>query len=65
MSVVERKIKKESTVSAALKREVAKAFREVFSDPDFGLELRPEFVRRLKKSQKSGSSRSLSEYLKG
>jgi hypothetical protein len=45
-------------------REVAKALREVFSDPDFGLQLRPDFVRRMKKSQKGGQSRSLQTYLK-
>ena len=61
---MERVLEKNQKQNLAIRREVAKVFREVFTDPDFGLELRPEFVRRMKKSQKSGRSRSLRDFLK-
>ena len=57
----------EKSSNSAIKREVAKAFREVFSDPDFGLELRPDFVRRMKKSIASanaGKVTDLREFLR-
>jgi len=40
----------EKKIRAIVRQEVAAALREVFSDPDRGLELRPEFVRRSKRS---------------
>lgn len=33
-----------------VKKSVISVFREILSDPDYGLELRPDFVKRLKKS---------------
>lgn len=36
-----------------VRRQVIEVMREILSDPDFGLELRPEFIKRLKKSIKS------------
>lgn len=37
-------------MSAMVRQQVVEVLREVMSDPDLGLELRPEFVRRLKRS---------------
>ena len=57
-------IEKNRSRNAAIRREVIKVFQEVVADPDFGLELRPEFLRKLRKSIKSGKSRDLREYLR-
>lgn len=57
-------LEKKQAQNAAIRRQVIKVFREVLTDPDFGLELRPDFVKRLKKSQKSRHSRNLRDYLK-
>ena len=48
------------------RRQVAGAFREILSDPDFGASLNGTFVRRLQKSVRSakkGKSRDLTEFL--
>lgn len=45
-------------------RQVISVFREILSDPDFGLSLRPQAIKRLKKSllsKQSGSYRELNE----
>ena len=36
-------------------KEVEKNMHEIMEDPDFGLELRPEFIRELKKRARSKS----------
>ena len=38
---------------SAVRREVIRVFREAFTDPDFGLEVRPSFMRRLRASMRS------------
>lgn len=49
-----------------IKKAVSAALREIFSDPDYGLELKPSFKRKLKKSMESakkGHVRDLKEFL--
>jgi len=48
------------------RKQVAGAFREILSDPDFGATLRPELIRRLQKSirsAKKGKSSDLRAFL--
>ena len=40
----------------ASENKVEDVFEELFGDPDYGMELRPSFVRRLKKSIKSAKA---------
>lgn len=50
-----------------IKKAVSAALREIFSDPDFGLELRVAFKRKLEASRrdiKVGRVRDLHEYLR-
>jgi len=59
-------LEKNRSQDLAIRRQVVKVFREVFTDPDFGLELRPDFVRRVKKSIRSahaGKATDLREFL--
>lgn len=63
--VIEHKTKHKNT---AIRREVMSVFREIFADPDAGLELRPSFVRRLRASKRSaalGRGKDLKEFLAG
>ena len=50
-----------------IKKAVNAALREIFSDPDYGLELTTAFKRRLKKAQgeiTKGHTSDLKEFLK-
>jgi len=40
-------------INEIIRQQVIGVMREMLTDPDFGLELRPEFIKRLKKSIKS------------
>jgi len=54
-------------INTIVRQQVIEVMREMLSDTDFGLELRPEFVKRLKKSiksKKAGKYLSLDEILK-
>ena len=44
----------EKKIRAVARQEAVKVFREVMSDPDFGLELTAEAKRRLRRAMKSG-----------
>ncbi|MDA2935679.1 hypothetical protein MYX06_00460 [Patescibacteria group bacterium AH-259-L05] len=44
---------KNGKISEMAHREVVGALREILSDPDFGMLLRPEAIKRLKKSVRS------------
>lgn len=51
----------------ALRSQIISLLREVFSEPDFGLELKPSFVKKLKKSinnKKKGDYQSLDKIIK-
>ena len=52
--------------NTAIRREVISVVREIFADPDFGREISPAFMRRLRKSKKSadaGLGEDLKKYL--
>ena len=54
----------EKKIERIAEKVAIRVFKQAFSDPDFGLELWPEFERRLKKSivsRKLGRLRSLKE----
>jgi signal recognition particle GTPase len=54
-------------INKIVRRQVVEVMREMLSDPDFGLELRPESIKRLKKSiksKKAGKYSCLDEVLK-
>jgi len=54
-------------INGIVRRQVIEVIREMLSDPDFGLELKPEFIKRLKKSiksKKAGKYTSLDKILK-
>ena len=54
-------------IHTIVRAEVVDVMREVLSDPDVGLELRPSFTRRLKKTlrdKKTGRITPLSKVLK-
>lgn len=54
-------------INEIIRRQVIEVMREMLSDPDFGLELRPQFIKRLKKSiksKKAGKYISLDKILK-
>lgn len=40
-------------LDALIRHRVAEVVQDMLNDPDYGLELRPEFVKRLKKSVES------------
>ncbi|MBI2024917.1 MAG: hypothetical protein HYT03_02440 [Candidatus Harrisonbacteria bacterium] len=57
----------EAKLNSLVKKQVIEVLREFLNDPDFGLELRPEFETRLRKSirsRKADKTRSLTEVLK-
>ncbi len=50
-----------------IKKAVSTALREIFSDPDYGLELSATFKRKLEASRRdirAGRTRNLREYLR-
>jgi len=50
-----------------IKKAVSAALREIFSDPDYGLELKESFKRKLEKSRqdvRAGRTRDLREFLR-
>lgn len=44
---------KRGRIETLIRRQVIHSLREILTDPDFGLELKPAAVRRLKKSSES------------
>ena len=57
----------QKNINTLVRKEVVGIMREVLSDPDGGLELTPDFIRRLKKSLKDEKDRrviSLSKIFK-
>lgn len=53
-------------ITEIIRRQVLEVFREILSDPDFNLELRPEAIQRLKesiRSRESGKYTSLDKIL--
>lgn len=60
-------ITKNRKLNNLIRQTVIDVIREIFNDPDYGLPLRPETIRRLKKSirsKKLGRLLSLEEILK-
>lgn len=60
-------IKKREAIENIIKEKVIEVIREIFTDPDYGLELKPDFVKRLKKSieaEKKGKTVPLDKILK-
>ena len=58
---------KNHKIETLVRRQVAHSMREILTDPDFGLELKPAVVRRLKKSRESydkGLFKSLDQVLR-
>ncbi|MDP3696520.1 MAG: hypothetical protein Q8R55_00635 [Candidatus Taylorbacteria bacterium] len=59
-------LSQDNKINTLVRREVTALFREVLSDHDFGLELQPEFIKKLKKSvlsRKKNKVKSLDEIL--
>ncbi|MBU4299465.1 hypothetical protein KJ636_05495 [Patescibacteria group bacterium] len=67
MLTTEKSIKKGDVIEDIIREKIIEVMREILSDPDYGLELRQSFVKRLKKSieaEKKGKLISLSSILK-
>ena len=50
-------------INAVIRKEVVSVVREVLSDPDAGFELKPNFIRRLKKSLKDQKTKRVTPLL--
>lgn len=48
---------KNQKIKKLVNKRVNEVIRDLFNDPDYGAELKPQFIKRLKKSQKSKKRR--------
>jgi hypothetical protein len=55
------RVLEKNKTTKVVRKEVARAFREIFSDPDFGLKLQPAFLRRLRNSIRSANAGRVSD----
>jgi len=55
---------KSKEVEEFIRKKVIEVMREIVSDPDYGLELKPEFMKRLKKSLRSKRERQIVSFNK-
>ncbi len=64
--ITKKLIKERNVIGEIIREKVIEVMREILSDPDYGFELRPSFIKRLKKSieaEKKGKLISLSSIL--